>query len=238
LPSGAEVLTRERKTETSFQSSEVWAKVTGKAVYGSDIKLPGMLYGKILRSPHPHARIRKIDLSRAEKITGLRAIITGAELPAKPYGIVVDDELPLTPDLVRYIGDEVAAVAAVDDETASKAVRVIDVDYEQLPAVFDPREALEPGAPQLHDQFSGGNLAWERNLVRGNSEAAFSEADAVVENTFTIPSVHSTYLEPTVCVAEDDPYNGLIIHTAVQSPDVVREIIAKALDLPFSKVPL
>jgi CO/xanthine dehydrogenase Mo-binding subunit len=235
LPSGAEVLTRERKTETSFQSSEVWAKVTGKAVYGSDIKLPGMLYGKILRSPHPHARIRKIDLSRAEKITGLRAIITGAELPAKPYGIVVDDELPLTPDLVRYIGDEVAAVAAVDDETASKAVRVIDVDYEQLPAVFDPREALEPGALQLHDQFSG-NLAWERNLVRGNSEAAFSEADAVVENTFTIPSVHSTYLEPTVCVAEDDPYNGLIIHTAVQSPDVVREIIAKALDLPFSKV--
>jgi len=123
LPTETEFTSMERKTVTSFQTPEVWAKVTGKAVYGSDIKLPGMLYGKILRSPHPHARIRKIDLSRAEKITGLRAIITGAQLPAKPYGIVVDDELPLTPDLVRYIGDEVAAVAAVDDETASKAVR-------------------------------------------------------------------------------------------------------------------
>lgn len=230
-----EALTREKKTETGFQSSEVWAKVTGKAIYGSDIKLPGMLYGKILRSPHPHARIKKIDLSQAGKIIGVRALITGVELPAIPYGIVVDDELPLTPDLVRYIGDEVAAVAAIDYETASKAAGAIKVDYEQLPAVFDPREALKPDAPQLHDQF-GGNLAWERNLVRGDSEAAFREADAVVENTFTIPSIHSTYLEPTVCVVEDDPYNGLIIHTAVQSPDVVREIVAKALDLPLSKV--
>jgi CO/xanthine dehydrogenase Mo-binding subunit len=235
LPTDTEVLTREKKTETSFQSSEVWAKVTGKAIYGNDMRLPGMLYGKILRSPHPHARIKKIDLSRAGKITGVRALITGTELPIIPYGIVVDDELPLTPDLVRYIGDEVAAVAAIDYETASKAAGTIKVDYEQLPAVFNPREALKSGAPQLHDQFNG-NLAWERNLVRGDSEAAFREADVIVENTFTIPSVHSTYLEPTVCVAEDDPYNGLIIHTAVQSPDVVREIIARALDLPFSKV--
>jgi CO/xanthine dehydrogenase Mo-binding subunit len=109
------------------------------------------------------------------------------------------------------------------------------VDYEQLPAVFDPREALKPGAPQLHDQFKG-NLAWARDLSRGDSDAAFRKAHAIVENTFTIPSIHSTYLEPTVCVAIDDPYNGLIIHTAVQSPDVVREIIAKALDLSLSKV--
>ncbi|MDZ4133780.1 MAG: xanthine dehydrogenase family protein molybdopterin-binding subunit [Dethiobacteria bacterium] len=235
MPTVTEALSGEKKTEAGFQSSEVWAKVTGKAIYGSDIKLPGMLYGKILRSPHPHARIKKIDLSQAVKITGVRALITGAELPAIPYGIVVDDELPLTPDLVRYIGDEVAAVAAIDYETASRAAGAIKVGYEQLPAVFNPREALKPGAPQLHEQFSG-NLAWERNLVRGDSEAAFKEADAVVENTFTIPSIHSTYLEPTVCVAENDPYNGLIIHTALQSPDVVREIIAKALDLPFSKV--
>jgi len=143
--------------------------------------------------------------------------------------------LPLAARLVRYIGDEVAAVAAVDNETASKALEAFEVDYEILPAVFSPREALKPDAPQLHEQFQD-NLAWERNLLRGDSDKAFREADVVVENTFTIPSVHSTYLEPTVCVAEDDPYNGLIIHTAVQSPDAVRVIIAKALDLPLSKV--
>jgi CO/xanthine dehydrogenase Mo-binding subunit len=235
LRSGIKEAVRESTAKVSFQSPEVWDKVMGKAIYGSDLKLPGMLYGKILRSPHPHARIRKIDLSQAGKMAGVRALITGAELPNIPYGIVIDDELPLAADLARYIGDEVAAVAAVDDETATKAAQLIKVDYELLPAVYEPRKALEPGAPQLHDQFSG-NLAWERNLVRGNSEAAFSEADTVVENTFTIPSIHSTYLEPTVCVAINDPYNGLIIHTAVQSPDVVREILAKALDLPFSKV--
>lgn len=235
MPTETEVITRERKTETSFQSPEVWAKVTGKAVYGIDFKLPGMLYGKILRSPHPHARINKIDFKAANEIPGVRSVLIGAELPKIPYGIVVDDELPLADSLVRYIGDEVAAVAAADYETASRAANAIRVDYEEIPAVYDPREALKPGAPQLHEQFEG-NLAWERNLARGNSDAAFAGADAVVEGKFTIPSIHSTYLEPTVCVAADDPYSGLTIHTAVQSPDVVRIIIAKALDLPLSKV--
>jgi CO/xanthine dehydrogenase Mo-binding subunit len=235
VPTETEVITREGKVKTNFQSSEVWAKVMGKAVYGSDIKLPGMLYGKILRSPHSHARIKGIDVEAAEGIPGVRAILTGADTPKIPYGIVVDDELPLADSLARYIGDEVAAVAAVDYETAAKAAATIKVDYEELPAVFDPREALKPGAPQLHEKFEG-NLAWERNLVRGDSDAAFAKADTLVESTFTIPSVHSTYLEPTVCVAADDPYSGLTIHTAVQSPDVVRIIIAKALNLPLSKV--
>ncbi|MDW7730657.1 MAG: molybdopterin cofactor-binding domain-containing protein, partial [Bacillota bacterium] len=235
MPTGTEDITSERKTEVNFQSPEVWAKVTGKALYGNDLKLPGMLYGKILRSPHSHARINKIDLGQASQISGVRAFLTGAELPNRPYGIVVDDELPLAADLVRYIGDEVAAVAAVDDQTAAKAVGAIKVDYEILPAVFNPREALQPDAPQLHEQFKD-NLAWERNLLRGDSDHAFQKADIVVEETFTIPSIHQTYLEPTVCVAVDDPYDGLIIHTAVQSPDVVRTLIAKVIDLPLSKV--
>ncbi len=235
MPTETEVITRERKTETGFQSPEVWAKVTGKAVYGNDFKLPGMLYGKILRSPHSHARINKIDLSESRGLTGVRAIMTGVELPKILYGIVVDDELPLADELVRYIGDEVAAVAAVDYETAEKAAAAINVDYEVLPAVFNPRDALMDGAPQVHEQFEG-NLAWERNLARGDSDVAFAAADTIVESKFTIPSIHSTYLEPTVCVAADDPYSGLTIHTAVQSPDVVRTIIAKALALPLSKV--
>ncbi len=194
-----------------------------------------MLYGKILRSPYPHARINKIDFDAAAKMPGVRACLTGYDTPDRPYGIVVDDELPLASELVRYIGDEVAAVAAVDYATAEKACRLFQVEYDELPAVFDPREALEKGAPQIHEQFPG-NLAWERNLVRGDIDKAFREADLIVENTFRVPPVHSTYLEPTVCVAVNDPYEGLILHTAVQSPDAVRAIIAPVIGLPISKV--
>ena len=219
----------------SYQTAEVWAKVSGKAIYGIDLKLPGMLYGKILRSPHPHARITGVDLEQARRMPGVRAALGGGDLSCKPFGIVYKDELPLAVDRVRYIGDEVAAVAAVDEETALKALEAIKVDYEPLPAVFDTEEALAPGAPQLHDQYPG-NLAWQRELTRGNPEAAFKTADLVVEGSFSVPQVHAAYLEPICCVAEYDPYGGLSLHTAVQSPDMVREIVAGVLELPPSKV--
>jgi CO/xanthine dehydrogenase Mo-binding subunit len=219
-----------------FQSAEVWAKVTGKAVYGTDLSFPGMLHGKILRSPYPHARIRRIDISGAEAMPGVRAVLTGPDLECKPYGIVVDDELPLAVDRVRYIGDEVAAVAAVDEETAKRALAAIRVDYEQLPAVFTPAEALSADAPLLHEDFPG-NIAWQRDLERGSGGADFDDKDnIVVENTFTIPSVHPGYLEPIACVAVNDSYSGLVLHTALQSPDVVREIVGRVLDLPISRV--
>ncbi len=222
-------------SERAFQSPEVWDKALGKAVYGIDLKLPGMLYGKILRSPHPHARITGIKTEAAKEISGVRAVLTGDDVEVWPFGIVIDDELPLAKSLVRYIGDEVAAVAAVNYGIAEQAAAAIEVDYEGLPAVFEPREALEADAPQLHEQFPG-NVAWERNLSRGDSDQAFREAAVIVEETFKIPSVHSTYLEPTVCIALNDPYQGLIIHTAVQSPDAVRGVMAKALGMPISKI--
>jgi len=217
------------------QGPEVWAKAAGKALYGVDLHFPGMLYGKILRSPYPHARIKKIDPSGAYAIPGVRAVLTAADIINKPYGIVVEDEQPLAHDRVRYIGDEVAAVAAVDEESAGKALRAIKVDYEPLPAVYDPVEALGEGAIQIHDHFPG-NIAWERDMERGDPQRAFAEADLVVENSFSIPSVHPTYLEPVACVTDSDYMNNLTIHTALQSPDVVRVIIAGALDLPLSKV--
>jgi CO/xanthine dehydrogenase Mo-binding subunit len=225
----------EQKAVTSYQTPEVWAKVTGKAIYGIDLKLPGMLYGKILRSPHPHARIMGVDLEQARRMSGVRVALAGGDLSCKPFGIVYKDELPLAVERVRYIGDEVAAVAAVDEDTAAKALEAIKVDYEPLPAVFDTEEALAPGAPQLHDQYPG-NLAWQRELNRGNPEAAFKAADLVVEGSFSVPQVHAAYLEPICCVAEYDPYGGLTLHTAVQSPDIVRELVAEVLELPPSKV--
>ena len=220
---------------TDYQSPEVWSKVTGKAVYGIDHAMPGMLHGKILRSPYPHARIKKVDTTAAEALPGVRAVLTGTELESKPFGIAVEDELPLAVDKVRYIGDEVAAVAAVDLQTAERAIKAIKVEYEELPAVYDPAEALQEGAPQLHDNFPG-NVAWERELERGSSSAAFAGADVVVEESFTIPAIHPAYLEPISCIAVDDPYTGITLHTALQSPDAVRKIVAGALNYPLSKV--
>lgn len=217
------------------QGPDLWAKVAGRAVYGIDLQLPGMLYGKILRSPHPHARIKAIDTFEAAALPGVRAVLTASDINKKRYGIVVEDELPLAYDRVRYIGDEVAAVAAVDEESASRALEKIKVEYEPLPAVFEPKAALAKGAVQIHDHFPG-NIAWQRELQRGNPDRAFKEADLVVENSFSIPSVHPTYLEPIACVASSDYLGNLTIHTALQSPDIVREIIAGALEVPLSKV--
>lgn len=218
-----------------FQDAEVWAKATGKAVYGIDLNYPGMLYGKILRSPHPHARIKNIDVSGAEAMPGVRAVLTGSGLQCKPFGIVVDDEMPLAVDRVRYIGDELAAVAAVNQKIAERALEAILVEYELLPAVYEPNEALFDGAPQLHDNFPG-NIAWQRTLSRGDAETGLREADVIVESSFSIPSVHPVYLEPITCVAASDRYNSLVLNTALQSPDMVREIIARVLNLPYSKV--
>ncbi len=219
----------------NHRDPEVWDKVTGRAVYGIDLEFPGMLYGKILRSPHPHARIKSIDSSRAEAVPGVRAVLTAEDIRCKKYGIVVKDEFPLAHEKVRYIGDEVACVAAVDPGTAEYAAALIQVEYEPLPAVYDPEKALLDDAPQLHDDFPG-NIAWERDLIRGDPERAFREADFFVEDTFSVPSVHPTYLEPIACVAISRPGVGLDLHTALQSPDVVRSLLADVLGLSLSRV--
>ncbi|MFO7951492.1 MAG: xanthine dehydrogenase family protein molybdopterin-binding subunit [Bacillota bacterium] len=218
-----------------YQDPEVWAKVTGKAVYGSDLSFPGMLYGKILRSPHPHARIKRIDTGKASSLPGVRAVLTAKDITCKPYGIVVKDELPLAEERVRYIGDEVACVCAVDQKTAEQAVEMIEVDYEPLPAVFDPEAALSKEAPQLHQDFPG-NITWERDLVRGDPDKAFQEAEVTVEDSFSIPLVHPTYLEPIACVTVSEAGGRLTLYTALQSPDVVRDIIAEALEIPSSLI--
>lgn len=225
----------QKAPSVEFQSAEVWDKVEGKAIYGCDLRLPGMLIGKILRSPHPHARIINIDISEALALTGVRAVLTGQNTEQKAYGIITADELPLARSTVRYIGDEVAAVAAVDEKTARLALEAIKVEYEVLPAVFDPAEALKPEAPLIHEECAG-NLAWERLLERGDVEKGFSEASVVVEETFTTRAIHHAYMETIACVATFNPYQGLTLHTALQSPHVVRDMLADTLNLPRTQV--
>ena len=132
-------------------------KVTGQAKYTGDMKFPNMLVGKILTSPYAHAKILNIDTSEAEKLPGVKAIITHEDVPDTKYGISPArwDENIFCIDKVRFVGDKVAAVAAVDEETVYKALKLIKVEYEELPAVFDPVEALQEGAPELHEEFPG-----------------------------------------------------------------------------------
>ncbi|HAA33834.1 MAG TPA: 4-hydroxybenzoyl-CoA reductase subunit alpha, partial [Firmicutes bacterium] len=133
------------------------AKATGRAKYTGDLKFPNMLIGKILRSPHAHARILNIDTSEAEKLPGVKAVITHRDVPSTKYGLSPArwDQTIFCIDKVRFVGDKVAAVAAVDEETAYKALKLIKVDYEVLPAVFDPFEALKEGAPQIFEEYPG-----------------------------------------------------------------------------------
>lgn len=180
----------------SVQRRDLPAKLTGEAKYAADIQLPGMLVGKILRSPHPHAKIVSVDVSGVESMDGVHAVVTPFEVP---QGSIAPD-LPVLDDEARFVGDEVAAVAADDEDIAEEALSQIVVDYEVLPFVTDMREALEPGAPPVH---AGGNLVGGEpiTLGRGNVSEGFAEADVIVEDTFSTPAHSGAALEPRAAVA-------------------------------------
>src|SRR3990170_6698336 len=155
-------------------------KATGEARFAADFDLPGQLWLKILRSPHPHARIRSIDASEALALRGVKGVLTGKDFNGWKWGWMprTRDEPPLAVDKVRYWGEAVAAVCAVDEETAEEGCELIRVEYEELPGVFDPEEAMKEGAPQVHD-YAKNNLSWEFHMDYGDVEAGFREADLV-----------------------------------------------------------
>ena len=175
------------------------AKVTGEAVYTVDITFPNMLWGLMLRSPHPHARILNIDTRRAERLPGVKAVITGKDTPFV-FGVSHMDQIPLQTEKVRHVGDPVAGVAAVDLDTAQEACSLIKVDYEPLPAVFDPEEAMQPGAPIIHEGKER-NIAANPVYNLGDVEAAFREADYVFEDRLETQRVAHVCPEPHNCVA-------------------------------------
>ena len=190
-------------------------KVSGQALYSGDVTLPGLVWGKALRSPLPHARILRIDASRARTLPGVLAVLTAQDLPNVLVGRRMFDMPMLARDRVRFVGEKVAAVAAVDPDIAEEALALIDVEYEDLPAVFDPVEAIQVGAPVLH----GNPAAYEgapperphpnvQSVLRfklGDVEAGFREADRIFEHTFRTQLDHQGYLEPHAgVVAIDD----------------------------------
>lgn len=203
-------------------------KVTGEARYVSDVKLPGMLYGRILRSPLPHARILSIDTSRAERTPGVKAVLTANDTPKVKFGEVIADEYPLAIDKVRYVGDHVAAVAAISEDIAEEALDLIRVEYEELPVVDDPLKAMDPGAPLVHDVER--NIANQMAFSRGDVERGFREADEIIEEYFETSIVHQCYLEPMGSVA-DYSQGRLNWYLPVHIPSVMRLTYAKTLGL-------
>lgn len=219
------------------------AKATGRARYAGDLKLPGMLHGKLVRSPVPHARIVHIDAGKALALPGVKAVITGKDTPGIRYGNwrlvpTSQDELPLATDKVRFIGDEVAAVAALDPDTAEEAARLIRVDYEELPAVYDVDSALADGAPRIHDEADHltGNISLDRKIDVGDVEAAFNEAEYIREDHFSVQAVSHAYLEPCACLAEADPEGRITLWTSTQTPYIVQCLLASTLGLPENHV--
>jgi 4-hydroxybenzoyl-CoA reductase alpha subunit len=215
-------------------------KVKGKAFYTDDFQLPGMLCGMILRSPFPHAKILAIDTSKAMKLLGIKAIVTGEDTLKIPYGVISRspkymDEFPLAVGKVRFIGDEVAAVAAIDPDTALEALDLIRVEYQELPAVFDPEEALKPSAPQIHGH-APRNISREFHIKEGDPERGFSESDLVREDVFKTQSAIHGYLEPHAALANWDLAGKLTLYTSTQTPFYVQEHLALTLGVPLESV--
>ncbi|MFQ5851413.1 MAG: xanthine dehydrogenase family protein molybdopterin-binding subunit [Candidatus Binatia bacterium] len=212
-------------------------KVTGAAQYTSDFFLPSMLYGRMLRSHLHHARIVHIDTSRAERLPGIKKVVTARDFKPIKYGFGEHraDMYPLAIDKVRFMGDEVAAVAAIDADTAQEALELIDVEYEELPAVFDPEEAMGEGAPVLHED-APLNIAKHLYIEKGDVDDAFRRADVTVEGHFATQRVHQAYLEPAGCVASWDGSGKLTVWAGSMYNSGLRLMLARVLELPASKV--
>ena len=222
--------------------------ISGQAVYGPDVSQPGMLWGKILRSPLPHAKIRSIDVEKARRLPGV-TVITAQDVPDRRYGYAIEDNRILAADKVRCVGEPVAAAAAPDEERALEALSLIDVDYEELPAVFDAAEAARDGAPLVHEELGpsrsvylamwepvpGTNIIHQATHQRGDVDAALARADHVFEDTFHASQIHHGYMEPHSALAAPQG-NTVTVWTCSQEVFPLRTLLAALFAIPESRM--
>ncbi|MCH8319951.1 MAG: xanthine dehydrogenase family protein molybdopterin-binding subunit [Acidobacteria bacterium] len=224
------------------------AKVTGEAKYTADVLLPGMIWGKVLRSPLPHAKIVSIDTREAEQMPGILAVLTAKDLPDLLTGRLVYDMPVLAIDRVRFIGEKVAVVAAEDPDVAEDALAYIDVEYEDMPAVFDAHEAMKPEAPLLHPDYRSyahapekffsdipnvhSHVTWEL----GDIDKGFALAKQVFEHTFNTPAVHQGYIEPHASVVAIDPDGRVNVWISNKMPVRARELLADVVEIPQERI--
>jgi len=205
-----------------------------------------MLFGKILFSDRPHAKIINIDTSKALALPGVEAVITSKDTPNRLYGLYVFDRLIFAKDSVRHVGEPVAAVAAKSLKIAEKALNLIDVEYEDLPAVLDIEDALKPDAPMLHPDVESygavdpyvkyGNVCMDAKISCGDVDKAFAEADFVFENTYRLMPMNQAAIEPHGYLAELDPFGKLTIWTSGQQISVAHDEVSRSLDIPMDQV--
>ena len=229
------------------------AKIRGWAQYTADVELPGMVYAKVLRSTYPHAKLVRVDASRAEKLSGVVAVLTRDDLKGMNayFGPVVKDQPVVAIDRVRYVGEVIAAVAAEGRDIAEEALDLIDVEYEALPAVFDPVEAMKPEAPILYTERvkaqsfpaksgfrleSTGNVLSTYHVEEGDVAVGFRESDEIFEDVYTSQKIQHGHIEPHAAVAYWEPSGKLVIYTSTQTPSSIRAQLAELFDLPQSKV--
>jgi len=222
-------------------------KVTGRAKYTVDVTLPGMLWGKVLRSPIPSGRIKRIDASRALHLPGVKTVVTGEDVTGLKIGRRVYDMPILADGVVRFIGEKVAAVAAESEEIAEQALDLIEVEYEDLEPVLDPVKAMEPSAPLIHPEvmsYKGlpeklaapSNDFIYKTWKKGDISVGFKQAELIVENTFATKTVHHAYLEPHSCVVQANESGGAEIWSCSKVPYAIREQVANAIRIPPEKL--
>lgn len=232
-------------------------KVTGRAQYLADMSVPGMCHGKILRSPYPHARIIRIDASQTLKVPGVVAVLTRDDIlhdqGIEPfYGPVFKDQTIVAVEKVRHVGDPVAAVAALSADAAEEALKLIRVDYQELPAVLSVEDSLKPGATLVHESVKlpasgfadlaelkpveGTNVCTHFRLTRGDIDKGFAEADHIFEDTFTLPATQHGFLETHACIASVEPGGRITVWATTQNPFVVRTQLANIFKVPVSRV--
>src|SRR5499427_504081 len=222
-------------------------KVSGKALYAADVRLPGMLWGKVLRSPYPHANIVSIDTTKAHQVPGVHAVLTGQDLPDRRVGRLLRDIPVLARDRVLFVGEKVAAVAAESVEAAEAALGLIDVVYEELTPVFDPIEAMDSAAPTLHPQMASyaglpqpvatvKNVFARNRWGKGDIAEGFSAAERIFEHTFTVQLMHQGYIEPHACVVRIDERGRAQIWANNKGPYMLREQLAAVWDVSTEQI--
>ena len=236
----------EKAASVEIRRLEAPEKTTGHAAFTGDMKRRRMLTGKILRSQIPHARIKKIKTEKAQSLPGVAAVITAHEFPDIRIGLMIQDETPLARDKIRYIGELVAAVVAIDAQTAQRALDLIEVEMEELPVVLTFAESIDAQAPLIHEKFNEytsriplnrkGNICLHAKIKKGDVEKGFAESDVVFEDTYTMPVVHQAPLEPKAVLAEVDHNGRIQVWCGTARPFYVRSGLAETLNLPMSYV--
>ena len=232
--------------ERNHPRVDAYDKVTGRATYASDVYLPGMLACKLLPSTRSHARIVRLDTSKAAEHPGVRCVITGTDFPDVRFGSgALRDRYVMPREVVNFVGEPIAAVAADDEAAAQEAIELIEVEYEDLPAVVNPLSAMGSSAATVHPELEdyegygftlGHNVSTLLDADRGDVEQAFKDADVVVEDVYRSQGINQGFLEPMACVADVEPNGRLVIYASTQGPYQIRAALAGALEIPVSRI--